>query len=362
MSKLSKTGLFYYTSVDTMRYILTGANLFATNLLYMNDSEEYSNGLRELREILNEKAQEQGAEKRIGEGVLAREIEMGSDSYSISFSVSEDLLSQWSMYAGESGVSLKFCFNGREKYEAYDSSGKRQKFDTEKVRIKLKPERVFYCTRDAMEESDYDYVKEEIWKEICERYYKRTVEDLDGNVLLIWRTMTPYVKRYEFKAEGEYRLVINAKDFNADQIRIDYRNDKQVLKPYIDLKCTGGWPIEEIMVGPGFNQKVVFRSVFHFLNHAVLELPVLSVKQFLVRCETYLQIDHAPQIVKDIWEKEKQELASAAEKNIYPEFCKVLDRIKTDAKAETAYLNELQQRALTRRGIILRMSEIPYIF
>lgn len=40
--------LYYYTSTDTMRYILEKGDIFATNIRYMNDSEEYINGLEEL--------------------------------------------------------------------------------------------------------------------------------------------------------------------------------------------------------------------------------------------------------------------------------------------------------------------------
>lgn len=45
--------LYYYTSTDTMRFILTKGDIFATNLKYMNDGEEYTNGLTELRAVLN---------------------------------------------------------------------------------------------------------------------------------------------------------------------------------------------------------------------------------------------------------------------------------------------------------------------
>ena len=47
--------LYYYTSSDTMRFILTKGNIFATNLKYMNDGEEYTNGLAELRMVLNDR-------------------------------------------------------------------------------------------------------------------------------------------------------------------------------------------------------------------------------------------------------------------------------------------------------------------
>ena len=38
--------LYYYTTSETMKYILTQGDIFATHISYLNDSEEYNNGLR----------------------------------------------------------------------------------------------------------------------------------------------------------------------------------------------------------------------------------------------------------------------------------------------------------------------------
>lgn len=44
--------LYYYTSTDTMRYILGNGDIYATNIRYMNDSEEYTNGLNEIKVLM----------------------------------------------------------------------------------------------------------------------------------------------------------------------------------------------------------------------------------------------------------------------------------------------------------------------
>ena len=36
--------LYYYTSTETMKLIITGGNIYATNVGYLNDSDEYING------------------------------------------------------------------------------------------------------------------------------------------------------------------------------------------------------------------------------------------------------------------------------------------------------------------------------
>lgn len=47
--------LYYYTSTDTMRYILGSGDIYATNIRYMNDSEEYTNGLNEIKLLMLDK-------------------------------------------------------------------------------------------------------------------------------------------------------------------------------------------------------------------------------------------------------------------------------------------------------------------
>ena len=117
------------------------ANIFATNIKYMNDSEEYANGLKELYKIYESHSDG----KLVSSEKIEAELEKDIPIYSISFSGARDLLSQWSMYAGESGVSIKMQFDGTEKYKVYDLiSGKRKRLvdgDTS-----IKPQKVWYCT------------------------------------------------------------------------------------------------------------------------------------------------------------------------------------------------------------------------
>ena len=102
--------LYYYTTTETMSFILKKGDIFATNISYLNDSEEYINGLKELRELLcGDKADRyvQSAQNHLAEADAYREaLKKAHDIYSISFSQEKDLLSQWYMYAKESGVPV----------------------------------------------------------------------------------------------------------------------------------------------------------------------------------------------------------------------------------------------------------------
>lgn len=350
--------LYYYTTVETMRFILQNGNIYATNLKYMNDSEEYSNGLVEMRKILNEQFPQ--TRNIINESELAKRIEGHPEIYSISFSTQRDLLSQWSMYAGESGVSLKIDFDCSLKYLFYsDKAGKVRDYSREKIR----PRRVYYITENAMEKKAYDSVKNEIIGEIFKQYNKVTLGDMEGeNAINVWQDMTPYIKRYEFFSEGEYRLAYSTWDF-PNAVRIDYRNDRHVLKPYLDVECEGGWPVTEIIVGPGFNQQVVFTSLKHYIEHAKLKIHSVDEAEFCKRCEDYLCIkENIPKPVYNIWQALKVKLLIADVNNRYRQFCEIIQEIKKNKDIDDNYKNYLANRYLSKDGILITKSDIPYIY
>lgn len=352
--------LYYYTTVEVMRFILTSANIYATNLEYMNDSEEYVNGLRELQKVIND--QYGKGKKLITDQTLLDEMNVSSSSYSISFSTERDLLSQWSMYARESGVSLMMDFNGSRRYKAYkESSSENQREDI--TNLDLYPRQVYYFTETAMKDrKKCSAIRKHIIEDIEDNYDPISIADIEANAGKIWRETTPYVKRYEFNAEGEYRLVFNLMALK-DRFRIDYRNDKHVLKPYLDIECDGGWPIREIVVGPGFNQQVVYKSIKHFMNFAKLKVPVLTGDEFKDRCYEYLHKDkRIPSEAKSYFNKLIKELSGDDEDERYLAFEKVVKDILADGSVLDDYKKYISGRFLSKSGIVLTKSEIPYIY
>lgn len=346
-----------------MHCILRNANIYATNLRYMNDAEEYANGVRELREIFND----QRKKELITEEMLREVLENEVTSYSISFSEAGDLLSQWSMYAGESGVSLRMGFTGNEKYKVYPDNGEAKTDEREELPDsgeRPQVRKVYYCTKSAMEESEYRAAADAIWKAVtgkAEEGQSSVQADIDDEYPALWKRMAPFVKRVEFRAEAEQRLVFNTAEWEK-AVRIDYRNSRNVLKPYLDIECEGGWPIYEVMVGPGFNQDVVFQSILHFLNHARLEVPALNGKQYCKRCEEYFQgCGDMPEALQSIWNKFIPYFVGNTG-DYYRLFLTIRNDMLRHPDADESFKEQLRRRELTRTGIILSRSRIPYIF
>lgn len=345
-----------------MRYILCDANIFATNIRYMNDSEEYANGLKELRKIYENHSE--GI--RIPLEKITEELEKDIPIYSISFSAARDLLSQWSMYAGESGVSIKMQFEENERYKVFAVGETERQFLVDED-VSIYPKEVWYCTKEAMEPDDYKNVADTIWEETLGHEDLVTQNDSAGNFVEFSRKITPYIKRAEFSAEQEYRLVFEKSQWQNDQFdfKIDYRNNKNVLKPYLDVACENGWPIHEIIIGPGFNQKVVFESVRYFLNNANLTVPKLDNKTFLSRFDEYLGLcGEVPDEIQNWLKEERKKLENR--ENIYRSLCNLRNQIIVKFGKEGAdkkeFVEKMKKIEFTKHGIILSCSRIPYIF
>ncbi len=362
--------LYYYTSSDTMRFILTKGDIFATNLKYMNDGEEYTNGLSELRAVLNEIYKGKG---EIEEAAYEDAINRQPKVYSISFSRERDLLSQWSMYAKESGVSLLMDFSKDKDGAVYEIPRNDKSAGAKEV--KTVPRRVYYLTRQAMKEGEYRRVSQEIIEDIGKEktvVRKAVLDDIHDGIDVIWRELAPYVKRQEFFQEAEYRMIFTLNSLEAgdakrddSSIRIDYRVQDSVLKPYLDITRKGGWPVKEIMVGPGFNQKTVYDSVMHFMENARLCIPGYSLKEIKENGFSFLKRLNKRFDGGVCLEAEWKTTLGREKKgaDIADSFNRFIAEKRKEWDRQGIFQGKLLANVyMTDRGIILSMSETPYIY
>ncbi|MCI8496205.1 MAG: hypothetical protein HFI74_11100 [Lachnospiraceae bacterium] len=348
--------LYYYTTTETMKLIIEGGNIHATNVGYLNDSDEYINGLREIKGLL-EKANQfdfsnlQDMAKSLGIGEKYPQFKAESSNiYSISFSKAEDLLSQWHMYSRESGVQIKMVFDEQKKYY-YNQD------DENKEKAELKKRQVHYLTKSGMPSNEY--LKE--GKRVLTEFQELLVQN-DGDMIGIWKVMAPFIKNYGFKQEDEVRAIVIS---DETKLQVGYRSDKGVLKPYLDIKMEKGWPICGIMVGPGRNQNQVFRSICHFLDHAKLKIDKAPnekvVKEYFCGMKEYLLPED--KILKCMREVLNLDRALLEMGVTYSE--KIQETLRsyfTDEKERIVVENYMNNNYFCNKGIIVNKSKLPYEF
>jgi len=220
--------LYHYTSQDGLLGIIQNRKIWATNLLFLNDSMEFNYAIQILRESI-EKLEE---EKELNQNEL-HYLESSSKKlvkfntsfyqkyggvYMCSFSECKDQLSQWRGYCPNgSGFSIGFDFKS--------SLG------------------------NLVEEQDFTLVKCEYdegkQKEMIGSFLKKTLEEFhenendtlrDFNVWSEFLTLAPKIKNSKFKEEQEWRLVSRPKTLDFNDVK--FRVGKSMLIPYIEIKLT----------------------------------------------------------------------------------------------------------------------------
>jgi hypothetical protein len=124
--------LFHYTRLDSLLKIADSASFWATDIQYLNDSREYHDAVDIFKEVVRDvkiaikKNDAYGGETKFTtlRDTIIRSLEstldsakdwIGWDTFTISFSVLKDDLSQWRAYARPAGLSIGFDYSDLEK-------------------------------------------------------------------------------------------------------------------------------------------------------------------------------------------------------------------------------------------------------
>lgn len=375
--------LYYYTTTDTMSKILQNGNIWATNLDYMNDSREYLNGISEIRQLVTksnitvkwfaskqkQKEYEECPIKEIFSEQNGKERQNMSSRYTISFCRKKDLLSQWTTYAKESGVCLEMAFetDKASEYLLYEKDKKDS--DEREISIKKELKEIYYFTEERIDKQKYQETAEKILQDL----FGENAENLDKDSLIEkWGQISIYVKQYDFYQEEEMRLAFDTMEINSEsdkEPRIGYRNDEHVMKPYLDVQCKDGWPVTSVMVGPGYNQDVVYKSIKFFLDHGKIMSGVLATdEQWKGQIKNYLCSNKS---ICSLWKKlEKGETGfDKALERLYSHWQafsrsskEILFADIAEVMKQSKYSTYFENRYLTKSGIIAEKSSIPYIY
>ena len=247
------------------RYI----KLFPSHCRYLNDSREYIEGLEVVSN--NKKVKENIAQQG---NKLIDSVMFDDEIYTVSFCGKSDLLSQWKYYGKNSGVAMDFDFVRKDRNRCLmnwfkknlpDKTESKDDDDIDALRgeqhFLSRPLKVFYLNH----------------KNQFKKFIEVSNQYSDIPPLTIASLFIPFCKHRSFSEETESRLIFSPifdeeRALTTDikywakedkivpqfECKVFYRDDDVELKKPI--------PLNNVMIGPGQNQTVVFNSVIHMLQ------------------------------------------------------------------------------------------------
>ena len=229
--------LYHYTNIKGLLGIVNSSSIWATSLLYLNDTLEYSYAFEMM-------LQEAKIYKEIYDNIFRYRR---SDIFVCSFSKEKDLLSQWRAYASNTGgFSIGF------RSSALQLLAKNQKFsllpciyDPDIQRELIKKKLIKYDRMFKENPSGFNF--EEITKDFCKIF--------------------PMIKHPKFCEEKEWRLI---SEVNAANNCSKFREGNYSIIPYVEFSLKddqcGVYAIDEIMIGAGLDYDLNERALFDLFS------------------------------------------------------------------------------------------------
>jgi Protein of unknown function (DUF2971) len=300
--------LWHYTSIQGFQGIVASKSVWATDLRFLNDREEFIHARNIANKIVSATA-ELDANGFLSREFLAKAVTLAFDSgplansqvFVASFSAAEDQLGQWRAYShGSSGVSLAFDLKA---FRPPADTGTLVSFApcvydlVEKEELVLHAlhhfreevggyrERAFKAACDLNPEKRMSKDKEQVVKEFLEANpsKKAPSEDFQAAVIktrIDCLRIAALLKHSSFEEESEWRLVFPTLMDRAIPMNNPprFRAEKTTLIPYIahPFSAVGPLPLVDIILGPGSDENSVF-AARRFLKSQDLNLePRLS--------------------------------------------------------------------------------------
>ena len=288
--------LYHYTSIKVMDSILENAQLWASNIYYLNDAEEYHRGISYLLSVFDR--EEYSAVRRLINEIRDGNGYSSEGVFTISFSTQVDNLHQWITYSKEAGVCLGFDNDLLKDYKViYDAT-----FKEEDSKL------IYGNCREVITRASYIggecFPPEKMVKAIvdfCNVLGKPSLfvtklqlgstknanetnsaadKDVDESTAKVikdcFRLFASYCKDSAFSIEREYRAALLPLFFKQTACAkiYYYSMPSGVIRPYIkvgfqrtDEADISPLPIKLIIIGPAGNQQSVFDSVVHRVKY-----------------------------------------------------------------------------------------------
>lgn len=253
--KSSDNSLFHYTDIAAVASIIKNNKLWLTNIGFLNDSQEYHDGMsvvsRRVGSMVIE-ADTKPEAKEVGlsfvQGVLEayNQFPSSSNIFTCSFSRAKNLLSQWRAYGN---FSIEFSRQALEQkhvlHECVYSTGEKEELSEVMISQLIDAAGVYLDSR--------------------------TNEPLPALSDFTARIST--FKNHYFEAEHEVRILGKS---NYEKSNVLHRARGNYLVPYIEIDFPVG-SILAVHVGPIADQELAVKSLRSFLISCGLrDLPIIT--------------------------------------------------------------------------------------
>lgn len=249
----------HYTTLAGLMGIVKSETLWATNIKFLNDEQEFQHALDMIKEIIpkaniapqhSQYSSHREYVDRIGKELDSLDRYQADSVFTLSFSEETDLLSQWRGYCpANNGYCL--IFEVQQIYETIKSAFEDCYLVACVYEIKQKETQL----KTLLNNYWVKYVKAKSEKE-----KKRLLDQLARELMLL----ASYFKHPSFAEEKEHRIVVLL-DYAPDA-NLQFREGRFSLIPYIELPAPRK-SIQKICIGPTGHKQLARRALETFLDN-----------------------------------------------------------------------------------------------
>jgi hypothetical protein len=224
--------LFHYTSADGAIGIIENKCLWATDIRFLNDSEEFIHGCKLVKKIVKKlqlgETSHEFNEKFLSFLLASVESLVNDDnslftSYIISFSTQNDSLNQWRAYSGDSGYALGWEIDKLRKLTKLRNAKLVKCIYEENEQLKF-VERIIKFAAHKIKN-----IKDDAWIACINSFA----------IKYILQRFMPRLKHKAFKDEQEWRIVVTSED------TIKFRTGRLGITPYVVFSMKNSVPNQE---------------------------------------------------------------------------------------------------------------------
>lgn len=241
---------YHFTSAIGMKSILTGGQIWATDIRYLNDSTEFEYLFDLWRSVMPLPAELESLYDRL------RSIIFDSfRTYVACFCECGDLLSQWRGYAGGSG-GYAIGFKWNELKVARTGSWHFE-------RILYREEEQIAIIKDILVQVAQASFDGKAFDQLSEQEIRSLALSMAGVSHVRLGLIAPTLKAPGFREEAEWRAILSSEKTFVDEIQ--FRDTAIGLTPFVNLDITDpetGRPlVDTIIIGPTPHQTLAESAV-----------------------------------------------------------------------------------------------------